>query len=82
MGVIRRLEDRVQQLTQVNAEADAEISRMRQDADVYRREREKVMLKMKEFEERLLRYLSPLRLDTMSFLPNYSIFTLQPTASP
>lgn len=56
MGVIRRLEDRVQQLMQVNAEADAEVNKMRQDAQNYLVERERVLVKMKEFEERLARY--------------------------
>lgn len=56
MGVIRRLEDRVQQLMQVNAEADAEVNKVRQDAQNYRVERERVLVKMKEFEERLARY--------------------------
>lgn len=53
--VIKRLEDRVQQLVQVNADADADINRLRSEADSYKADKERILAKMKEFEDRLQR---------------------------
>jgi hypothetical protein len=54
--VIARLENRVQQLIEVNSKAETDINRLQEESNAYKSDRERVLQKMLEFEQRLATY--------------------------